>query len=341
MRPRTHGIAAAVFVLVLAYTGYWFMAAAWLRDGVEDWAGARRAEGFAVGYDDLEVSGFPFRLAAELTAPRIGKPGAAPAWTWSAWTWSADSLLAEVRPWAFDRVAATLPAEQRLSYRRPGGAEQVVTASVQRGVVVFEVGGGGALDYVSVETIGAVVTTPRGAFRFARLDGRGGRALDSAVDLAIDVEGASLPPGLYGGLGGDIARFAAEATVVGAWPASPPGAALAAWSAAGGLVELKALALRWGGLGASASGTLTVDRELRPLAALTAEIEGYAAVLEALAAGGLLTARDAAFTTTALNLLAKRGPDGRRVLRVSVTAQDGTLFVGPLALVKLGPIALQ
>ncbi|MCH7888152.1 MAG: DUF2125 domain-containing protein, partial [Proteobacteria bacterium] len=40
----------------------------------------------------------------------------------------------------------------------------------------------------------------------------------------------------------------------------------------------------------------------------------------------------------ALGLLAKPGPNGRLVLTVPVTAQNGTLYVGPLALFKLAPV---
>ncbi len=115
-------------------------------------------------------------------------------------------------------------------------------------------------------------------------------------------------------------------------------ALLGAWSKAGGTLELKSLIVDWGALGMTTSGTLALDAELRPLAALTAEIEGYGAVLAALADAGTLKTRDAKLATTVLDLLAKPAPDGARVLTVPVTAQNGTLFVGPLSLVKLGPV---
>ena len=99
--------------------------------------------------------------------------------------------------------------------------------------------------------------------------------------------------------------------------------------------------MRWGALSVDAVGTLSLDDELRPLAAMTAEIVGYAALLEALARTGAIKARDASLATTALGLLAKPGPNGTRVLTLALTAQNGTLFVGPLALLRLAPVVAR
>ncbi len=330
MRRLTAAFAIAVPLLVVAaYVAYWFVAAGWLRDGVDAWVAARRAEGFVVEHTGLEVSGFPFSLVAGIDAPRIDRP--------RAWTWTAERLVFAARPWSFNHVQLTLPAQQRVSYRSASGAERIVTAAVDRGVVVLEFASG-RLDGLAVEATGLALATDRGETRLARLDASGRRASETTIPFAVEIEDLTLPPHVEVRLGREIARLAADGTVVGVLPQAPLADALAAWSAAGGTVEFTEIVLRWGKLAVNARGTVTLDPKMRPLAALTADIEGYGAILKTLADAGAMKARDASFATTALDLLAKRGPDGKRVLTVPVTAQNGTLFVGPLALLRLAPI---
>ncbi|MCH7931022.1 MAG: DUF2125 domain-containing protein [Proteobacteria bacterium] len=336
MRYRPAHVLAATIVALLAavagYTVYWFVAVAVLRDGIEAWAAARRAEGYTVGYDALAVSGFPARLAVEIAAPRVGRSD-----EHFAWTWSADRLAAGVRPWAFDEITVTLSGTHRVRYRRDGGEERAITADIEHGVARVHLAAGAARR-VAVAMTGVVVATPRGTLRIARLDAAGDGETESSLRINVDVQGVTLPPGSGGVLGSEISAAAAEASVAGAAPEALSRAALLAWSRGGGTVELEALSIRWDGLGLHAAGTLALDDRLRPQAALTAEITGYAAVLEALAQAGAMKPSDAALATTFLNLMAKTGADGERLLSVPLTAQDGTLFVGPLPLVKLAPV---
>ncbi len=336
MRYRPAPVFAATIVALLAafagYTAYWFVAAASLRDGIEAWAAERRAEGYTVAFEELSVSGFPTRLGVEIAAPVIGRPD-----TPIAWRWSADWLAAEARPWAFGQIVVTLPPVHDFRYRRDQGAERAVTARIEHGVARVELAGG-TVERVSVEITGIDAATPQGPVRLVRLEATGARETESSLRLTVDAEGLTLPPGSGGVLGPEVSAVAWEATVEGTLPEGPGRIALLAWSENGGTVELESLSLRWGGLGLRASGTLTVDRQLRPQAALTAEITGYGDVLEAFAQTGAMKARDAALATTFLNLMATTGPDGERLLSVPLTAQDGKLFVGPLALVKLAPV---
>ncbi len=330
MRPRTAVL--VVIVAAAAYSAYWFVAAGWLRDGVDAWFEARRAEGLAVEHQGLAVSGFPFRLVAEVAAPRIERP--------QAWSWSAERLVIVARPWSLGQLRLVLPPEQRLSQRQGAGAARVFTVAAQRGFVLLSFGSG-RLDGLTVEAAGVALATPEGEIRLGRLDARGRRTSRTAIDLDIAIEDLVLPPRVNAPLGRKIAHLALDGTIEGEMPTARLADALAAWSAAGGRIDPGHVAVRWGALSVDAVGTLTLDDELRPLAAMTAEIVGYAAVLEALAKTGAIKARDASFATTALGLLAKPGPNGARVLTVPLTAQNGTLFVGPLALLSLAPVVAR
>ena len=80
-------------------------------------------------------------------------------------------------------------------------------------------------------------------------------------------------------------------TVKGAVPDGPLVQAIAAWRDAGGTIELDRLQLNWGGLGATATGTMALDQDLQPIGAFSGGIEGFGAILSALVEAGRLRHR--------------------------------------------------
>ena len=111
---------------------------------------------------------------------------------------------------------------------------------------------------------------------------------------------------------------------------------LSDWRAAGGTIEVRWLNMVWGALDLRANGTMALDADMRPLGALTADIRGYEEALEAMAEAGMLRRNILPAARVALNLLAKTDEsDGRKVLTVPLTAQDGALFLGPIKLSDL------
>jgi hypothetical protein len=122
-------------------------------------------------------------------------------------------------------------------------------------------------------------------------------------------------------------------TVKGAVPDGPLAQAIAAWRDAGGTIELDHLHLNWGGLGASATGTIALDQDLQPIGAFSGGIEGFDTILSALVEARRLGAEEAALAQIALSALAKPGPDGKPQITTSFTIQNGKMYLGP---VKLG-----
>ena len=91
-----------------------------------------------------------------------------------------------------------------------------------------------------------------------------------------------------------------------------------------------------------ANGTVALDQRMRLLGALTADIRGFEEALGALAEAGILRREMLPASRVTLNLLAKTDKsDGRRVLTVPLTAQDGALLVGPIKLAVLPPVVLR
>lgn len=321
-------IAAAAVTLAIGYGVYWYAVAGLIRDEIEGFAEARRAEGFGVAYEDLAIGGFPGRFVATLTGPSLARPGSDGA---AGWRWSAARLTAEARPFALDRIAVALPEAQRLDYE---GA--VIELTLKRGVVHVTLADGTPAS-LAIEADGVALVTPRGLFSLAAMTGLIRRGAESPLAVEFDGRGLTLAPDARAILGREITALGVTASVDGALPEDLSGPALAAWSAAGGTVEIERLTLEWGVVEVAAEGTLTLDGELRPEAAFSAEIAGYGGLLDLLAESGGMKPRDASFAKTFLNLMAKR-KSGRRVIQTAVTAQNGKLFVGPLPLIGLAPI---
>jgi hypothetical protein len=130
------------------------------------------------------------------------------------------------------------------------------------------------------------------------------------------------------------------AAIDGTVPPGPPLAALVAWRAAGGTIEVKSLDVAWGPLQLSGAGTLTLDRALQPEGAGTAKIRGYAETVDALVAHRLMRPDDGKLAKAGLTLLAKRPPEGGpRVLTVPLRVQQQMLYAGPIELLRLPTVS--
>src|SRR5262249_44415292 len=119
----------------------------------------------------------------------------------------------------------------------------------------------------------------------------------------------------------------------------PPRAAVTKWRDDGGTIEIEELELDWRPLRLTGSGTLALDAELQPQAALTATIAGYGEIVDSLLVAGAIKPNDGALAKIALGLLAKPGPSGERQITAPIAVQEGRLFVGPVRLMTLPKIS--
>ena len=322
------------------YTAYWFHLAGQVPPGIAEWADQRRAEGLEVAYQEVSVRGFPFRLLVQVREPTIGH-AAGP----SPWRWRGASLQAVAQPWDLRHVIFSFEGRHEMSYVARG-ERQRVAAMAEASLASVVLDGDGRLRRFAVDLQGLELTASvwRGGLKAKRLQlhGRINAGDDEARprgsrELALEALGVTLPPEASGPLGRGIARIQAEVTILGTLPHGPPAAALAAWRDDGGTVELRTLAVAWGPLDLSASGTLALDAEMRPIGAATARLKGYDETIDALSASGWLDSTKAQAAKMVLGLLAKEEAGGK-VLRVPVSLQQGRFYVGPLPLLRLPPL---
>lgn len=332
MRRILAPLLAVLVLAAAAYTGYWHHIAGTLRGSVAPWAEARRAEGYALRWDEMTVTGFPTGFRLRFDRASIARQTPLP------YEVRIPLLVAEAAPWDLEhwRLAApkggeiALPAEETtvaaasldgaLALGDPGGT--TITLAAHR------VAGGDAAAGLAVAEAEARLTLPAAAPASHR---------DTRLDLSLQLAGLTLPRAVPP-FDGTIETLSLRASLKGALPSGPPRRSLAAWRDDGGTVELEEGRLRWGKLDASANGALALDGSLQPIGALTATIEGHDAIVDAAVAAGSLRAGDARLAKIVLGLMAQPGADGRRRITLPVSVQEGRLYLGPAEIAALPTI---
>ncbi len=343
LRRLTRAVLGLALLAFGGLAGYWFWAADRVETVIALWTEEQRARGYEIAYGGPELGGFPLRLAVGFSEPRVTAP--------QGWRWSGAAIAGQAAFWDPWDLHFDLPLEQSLSAAWRGQRRQLaLTATAARALV--HLGRDGRLKAATVEMEGVVLTEEGGgAIRAETLDYQltrrppalEGPALEGTGDwtllLAGEMRGIALPEGVSSPFGSRVARLAFEAALIGLIPKGEPAAALAVWRDAGGLVEVRDLALTWGPLDVNASGTATLDPRLRPQGAFTARVRGLPEVLDALVEGNVIKPGMAfALKLTALTLASGNNSDGRAVVELPITLQDGLFYLGPVALFRLAPV---
>ncbi len=314
-----------------AYTAFWYILAANLRDRLDGWTEAWAHDGPTLEYESIRLEGFPGRIRLRVAAPRAaGGRGA------GAWTWEGARLTLSSAPWTPRRVTVDLDGPQRLGGPRFGGALPF-EAEVLR--VAATLSGDPWPDLLDLEIAG-LAGTDGGRLRIDQLDIVAERLSASPrratrPSFRLDIAGA----GLDGReIDAPVDTVALRARVRGLIPGGPLPAALAWWRGRGGTVDVEQLSVAQGVARFDAAGTLGVDDDLRPVGESTARITGLPAILERLRRAGVIRGRDATMATIILAAFAQPRDDGPPRLSVPLTAAGGTLAIGPARLLAIPDI---
>jgi hypothetical protein len=321
-------LAVALVVAAAAYAGYWFLTANRLRTGLEQWAVARRAQGYSISWRQDTIDGFPWSFRIRLTDAAIAR-GNDYRVTVPAVTGIASPL--DLRRW---HIAAPLGGSGTAQGIDATIAARSLTGDVTLGetvssvaVSILQLTGAGA----SAGEVTAQITLPRRPPRSHR---------EVGLDASLGIFHLTLPRPVTA-LGDTIEHCGFDLSVLGALPTGDWRQALAAWRDDGGTVELERSDLEWGALRLEANGTFALDRAMQPIASLSASIVNHAALVNAAVAAGMLPKRNATVVKLVLDLLAHRGPDGQSRLTAPVTLQDGKVSIGRAEIARVPPIQWQ
>jgi hypothetical protein len=356
--------AVALAAIVGAYAIYWHVAAATLAEGIERWAAERRAEGYEIAYGAPEIGGFPFRLEARLESPVIGSPVPAPETGGQRWRWAGLRLTLHARPWTPLDAEASAPGRHDVEIWT-GAAPRRFVLDATEAVGQASFGTDGKVSAASArfadlliaeadsedrnlvaET--ASIALQRGAA--AETGAEGGDHTQPSLGFQLALGGLVLPPDAETPLGREVETLTIAGAVLGRLDAPPDAAggttgdlsdgrlrdALARWRDDGGTLDLASVVAHWGKLHLSGSGTFALDAALQPIGAMSTTISGHDAVIDALVAEGVVTARDGGLAKILLAVLSRPSPvDGTPELTAPLTLQDGHLWAGPAKLLRL------
>ncbi len=320
------------------YVAFWFFMADQVRDGITAWAEVRRVEGMAVGFERLDIGGFPYTLRVEIDSPRIAAPHAA-----VPWSWRTDGLVARMPPWNLNRVTLRTPGTHTLT-RGVGNATLTVRARAQTAQADLIFSGGRLvaadadlrdLDLTAPDT-GRTVTV-RQAVIAADLPATRDDAPEApALRLDTRIDGLRLPDRANLPLGSEVDSLTLTAEVTGTVAmTTSPVETLSLWRDDGGTVEVRRLALVYGPLDLQADGTMALDADLQPVGAFSARAEGFFETVDALRKRGLIRSSDAATAKLVLGVLARKADNGRAQISLPLSVQDRRLFAGPVPLAVL------
>ncbi|WP_142850560.1 DUF2125 domain-containing protein [Telmatospirillum sp. J64-1] len=319
-------------LLVLAaggWTLYWHGLARSVEGRLATWIAERRAEGWHVDHDGVQRAGFPFTLHLTVLRPEIARPDGL--------VWRGADLTATVPPFQPGRV--TLAAPGRHEVQMPLGERLLIEAQEVDGLVYLGFGG--------VTEMG--LRLAQGSLTAGRAPAQGFEEVTAMVQplppppdhtqpslrFSLGLLGLEMPADFPSVLGPRIERARLAGAVMGRMPQDEGPASLAAWRDDGGTVEIEALQLNWSTLSLAAEGTLALDRELQPEAALTAQVQGFQQAVEGFRSEGAIGRQEAEMLKLVLGLISRPGADGRPSLTVPVTVQDRTLSVGPVPVTRL------
>lgn len=328
---KTVAILAGVAAIALAgYTAWWWIAARAVERGIADWMEQQRRHGALVDHGGLEMGGWPFALRATATDPAYEGHGVA---------WSGSRLTAVAKPWDFSAIDLAFDGTHRLSLSADEATKVTLKAAGGTGRVTIGPDGQPrslALDFTDL----AVMPAAGEPVTVARLDVAGTRPpappdshRDTGLTVTLAAGGLRLPGPAPDGLGPHVQRVNAALRVQGR-PPMPERPSIAAWSRDGGVVEVDRLGIDWGPLTMAVNGTVALDAQLQPLAAMTAEIQGaeqaLTAVEERLRPNQLAAARS-------ILAMLSRPPEGggQPVIKAPLSVQNGWVYIGPL---KVAPV---
>jgi hypothetical protein len=333
-RPTRYGLAAlaALLVLIGGYSAYWLFVARQIGDGIGAWAQSAGDKEVDASWRAVGVTGFPLSFRVSLTDLVLRDRSVSPAPELRVGT-----LLANAAPW--DLYDWRLGAPSGLAAELEGAGERPtlrLAAASAAGALALGSAGGGTLwlRLTDAGTEGGDAVRAAAAIVWIILPSRPAqRHTEPNFGVAADLYRVRLPVAARA-LGENLEQLAFGVTVKGALPGGNLVRSVASWRDAGGTIELDNLALKWGGLGATATGTLALDQDLQPIGGFSGAIEGYDQVLRALVEAGRMRPGDAGLAQLALTMLAKAGPDGRPQIATSFTIQNGQMFLGPA---RIGP----
>lgn len=332
-----------------AYAGFWYYLAHNAEERVQNIAEDLSRSGFEFDYQELDVSGFPYRLVLDFKGVEASyRDGPLQL------DWSGPSLQAILQPWQPNH--AVLLASDTLisaSYRTDKTSAVIIESSLasislrssDRDGERFSL----VLDDSRIQplTNGAREASLKRAeihFRSRRRQAAGvtvsglvepvfAEISISLDDLEIDAGNARPDrPGIT-----SINMLSVELLPRGRFFPRLTPYSLSAWRDAGSIVDIAKIEARWGEVGIEGDGSVTLDEDLQPLGAISLRTANPEDLLDNMTRAGWIDQRDGQEAAEVIQLFRSLGTAGAPVA-LSISIQGGSIAMGPIVLAEIGPL---
>lgn len=341
-RKAAYGAAALIGLAAIVYSAIWWISADRLRGELDGRAADMRANGWSVSYDRVRIDGYPVSVTATVDAPSIAAPRSA-----GGWSWRGPRSTATIRPWNPWRIVLDGAGAHRLRLADKEREPIRVTVGSSFGLILFlaearatkivlnleDVAIDATVDGLpkNIEEADATILLPEQPGRADR--GRGFEPPGPTIALRLENIQFSRVEATGHGFGIEEASWTAK--LIGPVPREATARALAVWRDGGGTLEIANASIRSQGASARGSGTVALDRDLQPLAALSIRIEGYRELLRALVTQGWMKRNDAGAIRLGLDLVAGASSGRKGEIAMPLTIQDRRLSFGPISVTQL------
>jgi hypothetical protein len=326
-------------VIVAADAMWWRSAERALAKGLATQMQGARTAGWSVMNSVPVSGGWPF--AATLTVGDLLLSGGGIAW-------SADRLVLQTSLWHPLMLSVESEGMQRL---RVGAWPEIpYTADTLRALVPLQAGvppRGFSVHMVNLRVgLGEAASnslTVRGLDLQAHWT-PAAQQNEAAVAASLQAQDVSLPAAPFGAwpFGSAVAHLSADFALSGPLGRVKDLADRAvAWRDAGGTLDVKRLAVEWGGLDVTLGATLALDEQLQPMGAGTLHVIDPTAALDGLRETGVLPDRAAFAARALLALMIKPAASGEKsAIDLPFTLQDRRLSISRYGVLRLPHLAL-
>jgi hypothetical protein len=335
----------ALLLLLGGYGAAWWYFSEFSRKMIVAWINGLPADRITLSPGEMRRGGFPFALRWTFAGPKVDA-----LWALGDVSAQAASLSIWLEIWRPSRIQFHAVQPGSVTHHGPSGRAWGLGMTSLSGVVEIVEPGTVDVRYAASEALldevepgnPSAVVRRVGAAATARGAARG-PDIPAAADqppshsASITLEGVTIPKSrrLVAGESGRVQALFTLRGGIGDGSIED----LVAWRDAGGVLEIEKLDIDWIPIELEFESTLALDARLRLLGAGTANIRGLPGLIDRLVERGDIKRSDATVTKLALALLTRPAKDGgAAVVRLPLTAQNGSLRAGPFVLGRLPSI---
>lgn len=348
---RLKVLGAVIGAGVVGYVFFWHYMAGEVEDQIESLVRQQKNNGVSIQYEDLEITGFPYRMELTLTDLKVIKTGSGRRTVRG----EIGNVTLVAFPWKINHgVIVSDGGTVRIGGRRSPDFTAVFGKT--RASVVVDITGRrvAQASFVLADlTWGAgreKQNNPRSRAEDVKIHLLLPQALasENSMELPLqakiyleakDVEAQEVPVGVFGKKADSVK---VDLSLHGEQMPQYEMSSLVQWRDSGGTLAVKNIEIMSGAMDLQLSGEASLDQNLMPLGAFSSTIHGVKHITQVLSGHSAFQQGPASQILAELDKMSvpeESGPHkGEAALKLPVSLQGGLLFLGPIPVLELSPV---